>query len=188
MFELSSFLSIITAIAVIMFFLWSMKKNKKMDKYIAIMRDEIEDLKRNQYKQKQDAKNEAEKSKEELNELQVKKEIEISEPEPKLPEPHREETFYLGTPNAKGFFKEESQRAGYFIAQELSANKASFEFVNDQAKLNVIFKSDMEGKFYTVKKGIALPGNALKTQTKGVLRKKGDFWAVLTPITIELES
>ncbi|MDR2555986.1 MAG: hypothetical protein LBC64_11260 [Fibromonadaceae bacterium] len=163
-----------------------MKKNKELDKNIAILRNEIEDLKRNQYKQKQDVKNEVEKSKEESSELQVKKEIEVSEPEPKLPEPHREETFYLGMPNPKGFLKEESQRAGYFTAQELSTNKASFEFVNDQAKLNVIFKSDMEGKFYTVKKGIALPGNALEKQVKGVLRKKGELWTVQTPITIEL--
>jgi len=94
----------------------------------------------------------------------------------------------LGMPNEKGLLKEEAQRAGYFIAHEGSSNKAIFEFVNDQAKLNVIFKSDLEGKFYKVEKGIALPGKVLIKQTGGVLSKKGDFWSVLKPITIELGS
>ncbi|MCL1967893.1 MAG: hypothetical protein FWF67_08405 [Fibromonadales bacterium] len=191
MLEVSSFFSIITAIVVVLFFLWAKREKKELDKNIAILRNEIEDLKRNQYKQKQDIKKaEVEESKEELDEeleeLQLKKETEISEPEPKLPETHRKETFYLGMPNAKGFLKEESQRAGYFIAQEKNSNKASFLFVDDQAKLDVIFKNEMEGKYYKVEKGIALPGNALKSQAKGLLRKKGDFWIVQTPITIEL--
>ena len=178
-----SIVSIITVIAIVLLFLWSRGKINELHEKIAILRDEIEDLKKNRDEQKQDIGSKIEKSTEET---QLQKETEILEPEPKLPEPQKKETFYLGMPNAKGFLKEESQRAGYFIAQESEQSKAFFAFVNDQAKLNVIFKNDMEGKFYKVEKGIALPGKVLLNQTKGILGKKGDFWTVLKPITIEL--
>lgn len=181
-----SIVSIITVIGVILFFFWSRGKINELYEKMAILRDEIENLKRKQNEQKRDIESEIQKSREESEELRPQKETEISEPEPKLPEPRKKETFYLGMPNAKGFLKEETQRAGYFIAQESGSNKAFFIFVNDQAKLNVIFKNDMEGKFYKVEKGIALPGKILLKQTEGTLGKKGDFWAVLKPITIEL--
>jgi len=177
--------SIIILIAIVLLFLWSRGRINELYEKIAILREEIEDLKINRDKQKQDVYNKIEKSREEL---QPQKEMEISEPEQKPPEPRKKEPFHLGMPNAKGFLKEETQRAGYFIAQESSPSRAFFIFVNDQAKLDVIFKSDMEGKFYKVEKGIALPGKTLLNQSKGVLGKKGDFWAVLTPITIELGS
>jgi len=180
--------SIIIVIGVLLLFLWSKGKINELYEKISILRDEIENLKKNQDKQNQDIKKNIEEPTEiDKEELQPQKEVEISESETKLPEnTHRKEPFHLGMPNAKGFLKEESQRAGYFIAQEQGTNKAFFIFVNDQAKLNVIFKSDMEGKFYKVEKGIALPGKALLKQTKGTLGKKGDLWTVLKPITIEL--
>jgi len=178
-----SIVSIIIVIAIVLLFLWSRGKINELHEKIAILRDEIENLKKKRDEQKQDIDNKIEKSKEEQ---QPQKGTEISEPEPKLPDPQKKDAFYLGMPNAKGFLKEESQRAGYFIAQESGQSKAFFVFVNDQAKLNVIFKNDMEGKFYKVEKGIALPGKVLLNQTKGIIGRKGDFWAVQKPITIEL--
>jgi len=177
-------------IVIVLFFLWSLKKINELYANIEILRNEIETLKRNQHEQKQEIEknieNPAEINKEKL---QPQKEIGISEPETKRPEntAQKKEPFYLGMPNDKGFLKEESPKAGYFIAQESGTNRAFFIFVNDQAKLNVIFKSDMEGKFYKVESGIALPGKALLNQSKGLLVKKGDFWTVLKPIVIELE-
>ncbi|MDR2582592.1 MAG: hypothetical protein LBC75_03835 [Fibromonadaceae bacterium] len=177
-------------IVIVLFFLWSLKKINELHANIASLRNEIEDLKRNQNKQNQEVVKNIEKPTETNREqLQPQKEMEISEPETKPPEStQKKEPFYLGMPNEKGFLKEEPPKAGYFIAQESGINKAFFIFVNDQAKLNVIFKSDMEGKFYNVESGIALPGKALLNQSKGLLGKKGDFWTVLKPIIIELES
>ncbi len=180
-----SIISVIIVIAIVLLFLWSRGKINELQTNIKFLRNEIETLKRNQVRQNQDIKSEMQKTREESEELQPKKEVEISEPEQKLPA-YRKEAFYLGLPNDKGFLKEETQRAGYFIAQEKNASTAFFMFVEDQAKLNVIFKNDLEGKFYKVEKGIALPGKVLLKQTEGTLNKKGDFWAVLKPITIEL--
>jgi len=167
-------------LAISFFFLcrWSIRKINELNEEIANLKNEVEILK-------------------EKREIKIiEKPIEITKIEEEQPKSEtkqpentqRREPFHLGMPNAKGLLKEEAQRAGYFIAQEGSSNKAIFEFVNDQAKLNVIFKSDLEGKFYKVEKGIALPGKVLLKQTGGVLSKKGDFWAVLKPITIELGS
>jgi len=173
---------VIIVVVIVLFFLWSLRKINDLYANIEILKNEIEDLKRNQIKQKQEIRSEIQKPREEL---QPQKEVEISEPEPKLPE-YRTEAFYLGMPNDKGFLKEETQRAGYFIAQEKNSSTAFFMFVEDQAKLNVVFKNDLEGKYYKVEKGIALPGKVLLKQTEGTLSKRGDFWAVLKPITIEL--
>jgi len=182
---MSSMFFIIIVVVIVLFFLWSLRKINDLYANIKILKDEIEELKRNQAEQKQEMKSEIQKPRKEFETLQPQKEVEISEPEPKLPE-YRMDAFYLGMPNDKGFLKEETQRAGYFIAQEKNMNTAFFMFVEDQAKLNVVFKNDLEGKFYKVEKGIALPGKILLKQTEGTLSKRGDFWAVLKPITIEL--